>query len=188
MSGGKIIIFAAPSGSGKTTLVKNLLKNNTDLGFSISATTRDKRDYEIDGKDYYFLNVEQFTEKIAKNEFVEWEEVYNDKFYGTLRSEIDRIWALGKNVIFDLDVQGGINLKKLYNEKALSIFVKLPSMDVLVERLKNRKTETEDSFLKRITKAKDEMAFESYFDKVIMNEDLETSYKESQKIYDEFVK
>ena len=142
---GKAIIFSAPSGSGKTTIVKYLLTNNSDLGFSISASTRDKRGRtEQHGKDYYFLTPEDFKKKIDNDEFIEWEEVYEGNFYGTLKSEIERIWREGKNVIFDVDVKGGLNLKKYFGHKALAIFVKAPSIEVLKERLNDRGTETEE--------------------------------------------
>ncbi len=187
--GGKALIFSAPSGSGKTTIVHHLLKTNNDLGFSISASTRDKRGRkEVDGKDYHFLSPEEFKLKIDANEFIEWEEVYAGNFYGTLKSEIDRIWAEGKNVIFDVDVKGGINLKKYFGEKALSIFVKVPSLEILAERLKERGTESEESFSRRLFKAKFEMSFQDKFDVVLLNEDLSTSLAEAQRLYDDFKK
>lgn len=184
---GKALIFSAPSGSGKTTIVHHLLKTNPDLGFSISASTRDKRGRkEVDGKDYHFLSPEEFKLKIDANEFIEWEEVYAGNFYGTLKSEIDRIWADGKNVIFDVDVKGGINLKKYFGEKALSIFVKVPSLEILAERLRERGTESEESFSRRLFKAKFEMSFQDKFDVVLLNEDLSTSLAEAQQLYDSF--
>src|SRR5579872_419021 len=187
--GGKAIIFSAPSGSGKTTIVHHLLQNNSDLGFSISAATRDKRGRkEENGKDYYFLSTQEFKQKIDADEFVEWEEVYAGNFYGTLKSEIERIWSLGKNVIFDVDVKGGINLKKYFGDKALAIFVKVPSMEILKERLKDRGTETEESLSRRVFKANFEMSFQDKFDVALLNEDLETSLKEAQKLYDSFKK
>ncbi len=187
--GGKALIFSAPSGSGKTTIVHHLLKTNNDLGFSISASTRDKRGRkEVDGKDYHFLSPEEFKLKIDANEFIEWEEVYAGNFYGTLKSEINRIWAEGKNVIFDVDVKGGINLKKYFGEKALSIFVKVPSLEILAERLKERGTESEESFSRRLFKAKFEMSFQDKFDVVLLNEDLPTSLAEAQRLYDDFKK
>jgi len=187
--GGKALIFSAPSGSGKTTIVHHLLKTNNDLGFSISASTRDKRGRkEVDGKDYHFLSPEEFKLKIDANEFIEWEEVYAGNFYGTLKSEINRIWADGKNVIFDVDVKGGINLKKYFGEKALSIFVKVPSLEILAERLKERGTETEESFSRRLFKAKFEMSFQDKFDVVLLNEDLSTSLAEAQRLYEDFKK
>jgi len=184
---GKALIFCAPSGSGKTTIVKHLLQQNADLGFSISASTRDKRGRtEQDGKDYHFLTPEEFKEKIDKNEFIEWEEVYAGNYYGTLKSEIQRIWDLGKNVIFDVDVQGGLNLKKYFGEKGLAIFVKVPSVEVLKERLRDRGTETEESLSRRLFKANFEMSFQDKFDVVLVNENLEKSLAEAQQLYDNF--
>lgn len=186
---GKALIFSAPSGSGKTTIVKHLLANNPDLGFSISASTRDKRGRtEKDGKDYYFLTPEEFKKRIDKNEFIEWEEVYAGNFYGTLKSEIERIWQSGKNVIFDVDVKGGINLKNYFGKNALAIFVKVPSVDILRERLNSRGTETPDSLSRRLFKAQFEMAFQDKFDEVLLNEDLDKSTREAQRMYDEFKK
>ena len=186
---GKAIIFSAPSGSGKTTIVKHLLANNPDLGFSISASTRDKRGRtEVDGKDYYFLTPEEFKEKIDKDEFVEWEEVYSGNFYGTLKSEIDRIWQEGKNVVFDVDVKGGLNLKRYFGDRALAVFVSVPSLEVLETRLNERGTETEESLSRRMFKAKFETTFKDQFDVVLLNEDLETSLAEAQRLYDEFKK
>lgn len=187
VKGGKAIIFSAPSGSGKTTIVQHLLKNNSDLGFSISAATRDKRGRkEENGKDYYFLTPEEFKHKIDNNEFVEWEEVYAGNFYGTLKSEIERIWSQGKNVIFDVDVKGGINLKKYFEDKALAIFVKVPSLEILKERLKDRGTESEESLSRRVFKATFEMSFQDKFDVVLLNENLERSLEEAQRLFDGF--
>jgi guanylate kinase len=184
---GKALIFSAPSGSGKTTIVKYLLENNKDLGFSISASTRDRRGRtEQDGKDYHFLKPEDFKKKIDNDEFIEWEEVYAGNFYGTLKTEIERIWSEGKNVIFDVDVKGGINLKKYFGDKALAIFVKVPSIEILKERLQERGTESEESLSRRLFKAKFEMTFADKFDVVLVNEDLNTSLKEAQKLYDQF--
>lgn len=186
---GKAIIFSAPSGSGKTTIVRHLLEKNPDLGFSISASTRDKRGRtEAHGKDYYFLTPEEFKKKIDGNEFVEWEEVYEGNFYGTLKSEVERIWKNGKNVIFDVDVKGGINLKNYFGDKALAIFVKVPSIEVLKERLHDRGTESEESLSRRLFKAKFEMTFQDKFDKVLINEDLEHSLQQAQQLYDDFKK
>jgi len=185
---GKALIFSAPSGSGKTTIVKHLLANNPKtLGFSISASTRDKRGRtESHGKDYYFLTPEEFKHKIDANEFIEWEEVYAGNFYGTLKSEIDRIWAEGRDVIFDVDVKGGLNLKKYFGDKALAIFVKVPSFEVLKSRLNDRGTETEESLSRRLFKAKFEMTFQDQFDVVLVNEHLDTSLAEAQRLYDNF--
>jgi guanylate kinase len=184
---GKAIIFSAPSGSGKTTIVKHLLNTNPDLGFSISASTRDRRGRtEAHGKDYYFLTPIEFKEKIDKNEFIEWEEVYEGNFYGTLKSEIERIWQSGKNVIFDVDVKGGLNLKKYFGDKALSIFVKVPSLEVLKDRLQDRGTESTESLSRRLFKANFEMSFQDQFDIVLINEDLNKSLIEAQQLYDNF--
>ena len=184
---GKALIFSAPSGSGKTTIVKHLLKNNADLGFSISASTRDKRGrVEEDGKDYHFLTPEEFKGKIDNDEFIEWEEVYAGNFYGTLKSEIDRIWSEGKNVIFDVDVKGGINLKKYFGSKALAIFVKVPSLETLKQRLNDRQSESPDSLSRRIFKAQFEMTFQDKFDAVLVNEELQESLINAQHLYNEF--
>jgi guanylate kinase len=184
---GKALIFSAPSGSGKTTIVKHLLRNNPDLGFSISASTRDKRGRtEKDGQDYYFLTPLEFKAKIDRDEFVEWEEVYEGNFYGTLKSEIERVWASGRNVIFDVDVKGGLNLKKYFAEKALAIFVKVPSLEVLKDRLHDRGTETPESLSRRLFKAQFENSFQDKFDIVLINENLNTSLAEAQRLYDEF--
>jgi guanylate kinase len=186
---GKAIIFSAPSGSGKTTIVKHLLKTNPDLGFSISASTRDKRGRtEQHGKDYYFLTPLDFKKKIDNNDFVEWEEVYEGNFYGTLKSEIERIWHEGRNVIFDVDVKGGLALKKYFGPQALAIFVKVPSVEVLKERLHDRGTESEESLSRRLFKAQFEMSFQDQFDIVLVNENLETSLAEAQRLYDDFKK
>jgi guanylate kinase len=184
---GKAIIFSAPSGSGKTTIVKHLLNTNPDLGFSISASTRDKRGRtEEHGKDYYFLSPVEFKQKIDNDEFVEWEEVYEGNFYGTLKSEVQRIWDSGKNVIFDVDVKGGMALKKYFGHKALSIFVKVPSLDVLKERLHDRGTETPESLSRRLFKAQFETTFQDHFDYVLVNEELNHSLAEAQRLYDDF--
>jgi len=184
---GKALIFSAPSGSGKTTIVRHLLTNNSDLGFSISASTRDRRGRtESHGKDYYFLAPEEFKKKIDEDAFIEWEEVYEGNFYGTLKSEIERIWNEGKNVIFDVDVQGGLNLKRYFGDRALGVFVKVPSVEVLKERLRDRGTESEESLSRRLFKANFEMSFANKFDVVLVNEELQTSLKEAQALYDKF--
>lgn len=186
---GKAIIFSAPSGSGKTTIVKHLIEKNPDLGFSISASTRDKRGRtEQNGKDYYFLPPKEFKKKIDNDEFVEWEEVYAGNFYGTLKSEVERVWSEGKNVIFDVDVKGGLNLKKYFGDKALAIFVKVPSIEVLKARLHDRGTEDEESLSRRLFKAEFEMSFCDKFDVCLVNEDLATSLTEAQRLYDSFKK
>lgn len=183
MTKGKAIIFSAPSGAGKTTIVRHLLQmQELNLSFSISATTRAKRDYEVDGKDYHFIDVATFKQKIEQNEFIEWEEVYKNQFYGTLRSEIENIWKQGKHVIFDVDVVGGLNLKKFFGEQAIAIFVKPPSIEALEQRLRNRSTETPEKIEMRISKAQHELSFESKFDKVLVNDTLEHAL-ENAKLY-----
>ncbi|MCG8475582.1 MAG: guanylate kinase [Cytophagales bacterium] len=185
---GKVIIFSAPSGSGKTTIVRHLLETRNDLGFSISACTRDKRGRaESNGKDYFFLTPDEFKQKIDNDEFVEWQEVYQGNFYGTLKTEIQRIWNEGKHVIFDVDVKGGINLKKYFGEKALSVFVKVPSVDELEKRLKGRATDNEHSISQRLFKAKFEMSFEDQFDYSLLNEDLDESFAKAQEVVNEFI-
>jgi guanylate kinase len=186
---GKLIIFSAPSGSGKTTIVKHLLAHNQNLGFSISACTRDKRGRnEENGKDYYFLTPEEFKQKIDNNEFVEWEQVYVGAFYGTLKSEIERIWSLGKHVLFDVDVKGGLSLKKHYGDKALAIFVKVPSLEILEQRLRSRGTDSDESISRRLFKVKFEMSFENQFDVTLVNEDLEKTLVKAQLMVDDFLK
>ncbi|WP_224995908.1 guanylate kinase [Cesiribacter sp. SM1] len=188
MHQGKAIIFSAPSGSGKTTIVKHLLQTNPSLGFSISACTRDKRGRnEQNGKDYYFLTPEEFKEKIDQNAFVEWEEVYPGNFYGTLKEEIERIWAEGRHVIFDVDVKGGLHLKEFFGDNGLAIFVKVPSLEVLTQRLRDRKTETDNALSQRLFKAQFEMKFENQFDITLVNEDLETSLQKAQELVDTFI-
>ena len=176
---GKAIIFSAPSGAGKTTIVRYLLEKELPLLFSISACSRNRRPNEIDGKDYYFLSIDNFKAKVANNAFVEWEEVYENNFYGTLKSEINRIWSSHQHVVFDVDVVGGLNLKKYFGDRALSIFIEPPSLDVLFKRLKNRATETEKSLNKRIEKATHEMKFSSSFDLIIINDRLEKAKKDA---------
>lgn len=186
---GKAIIFCAPSGSGKTTIVKHLLDKYSNLGFSISACTRDKRGRnEENGKDYYFLTIHDFTERIDNGEFIEWEEVYPGAYYGTLKSEIGRMWAEGKNVIFDVDVKGGLNLKKYFGDDALAIYVKVPSMEELEKRLRNRGTDSEDSISRRLYKMKFEMEFQDQFDVILLNDDIETSWNKAEELYESFVK
>lgn len=188
MTNGKAIIFSAPSGSGKTTIVRHLLEKFPNLGFSISASTRDKRGRtEEHGKDYYFLTPEEFKAKIDQNEFIEWEEVYEGNFYGTLKEEIQRLWDNGKHVIFDVDVKGGINLKKYFGDNALAIYVKVPSLEVLHERLKDRGTESEESLSRRLYKAKFESTFENEFDMTILNDDINKSFAQAEKLVGEFI-
>lgn len=188
MSSGKAIIFSAPSGSGKTTIVKHLLNTNPRLGFSISACTRDKRGRdEQNGKDYYFLTPAEFKRRIDQGAFVEWEEVYEGNFYGTLKEEIQRIWDEGKTVIFDVDVKGGLHLKEYFGDNALAIFVKVPSLDVLTSRLKDRGTESEESLSRRLYKAKFEMSFEDQFDVSLVNDDMEKSFLEAEALVTGFL-
>jgi guanylate kinase len=184
---GKCIIFSAPSGAGKTTIVRHLLAKGYDLQFSVSAASRNKREIETQGKDYYFLSVEEFKAKIAQNDFLEWEEVYKNNFYGTLKSEIKRIWSEKKHVIFDVDVQGGINLKKIFGDKALSIFVMPPSVDSLASRLEKRNTETPESLKRRVDKSKEEMEFSKDFDTILVNDNLEEAFAEAETLLDNFL-
>jgi guanylate kinase len=183
----KVIIFSAPSGSGKTTVVKHLLKTFTNLSFSISATTRKKRPHETDGVDYYFLDKELFETKLKNDEFLEHEEVYSGLFYGTLKSEVERIWGMGKVVIFDVDVVGGINIKNYFGDKALSVFLRPPSLEVLMTRLRKRETEVEHELQERIQKAKDELKFEERFDIVLINNVLEHTFTEAESIIKYFL-
>jgi len=186
---GKAIIFSAPSGSGKTSLVKHLMQEVPNLGFSISACTRDKRGrHEVHGRDYYFLSIDEFKQKIDQDAFVEWEEVYAGNFYGTLKEEVHRIWKEGKAVIFDVDVKGGLALKKYFGEQALAIFVKVPSLEVLESRLNDRGTESEESLSRRIYKAKFEMTFEPQFDVTVFNDDFTRSSAETVDLVNTFLK
>lgn len=183
----KLIIFSAPSGSGKTTIVKHLLSKYDSLGFSISACTRDRRGrHEQDGKDYYFLTPDIFKQKIDNQEFVEWEEVYAGAYYGTLKSEIERIWESGKHVIFDVDVKGGLALKEYYGDRALAIFVKAPSEEIIKQRLMARGTETEDSLSKRLFKIKFEMTFQNKFDVILVNDDLQNTLDKAEELMHSF--
>jgi guanylate kinase len=187
MDKGKLIIFSAPSGAGKTTLVHHLLSKKFGLEFSVSAATRDRRGGEVDEKDYYFLSVKDFKERISKKEFVEWEEVYKDNFYGTLRSEVERIWAKGNHVIFDVDVEGGLNLKHAFGDQALAIFVMPPSIQRLRERLETRDTETAESVARRLAKAPKEVERSVNFDKIILNDDLAEAKKRAEALVREFL-
>ena len=183
----KVIIFSAPSGSGKTTLVKYCLGVFPELQFSISATTRALRGEEIHGKDYFFLSVEEFKKLISEDAFVEFEEVYHDKFYGTLKSEVERTWSEGKVVIFDVDVVGGVNLKKIFGEQALSIFIAPPSIDELERRLISRATDDLETIKTRVAKAKHEMSYAEDFDVIVVNDDLEVSKKEIERLVENFI-
>jgi len=188
MNEGKLIVFSAPSGSGKTTIVRHLLEQDElNLEFSISATSREKRGNEIDGKDYYFLSAQEFKNKIKNDEFLEWEEVYRDNFYGTLKSEVERIWKKGKHVIFDIDVSGGLRIKRKFPIETLAVFVKPPSIDELKIRLKKRKTESEDKINMRIAKASAELATAPLFDVIIENDNLNKALKEAKTLVSDFI-
>ncbi|MCF7559430.1 guanylate kinase [Sabulilitoribacter multivorans] len=185
---GKLIVFSAPSGSGKTTIVRHLLEVEAlNLEFSISATSREKRGKEVNGKDYYFLSSKEFKNKIKNDEFLEWEEVYRDNFYGTLKTEVERIWAKGKNVIFDIDVSGGLRIKRKYPEQTLAVFVKPPSIDELKIRLKKRKTESADKINMRVAKASAELATSPLFDTIIVNDNLDKALKEAEAKVSDFL-
>jgi guanylate kinase len=186
-SNGKVVIFSAPSGAGKTTIVRYLLAKLTDLKFSVSACSREPRMNEIHGRDYYFLGVEGFKKHIQQKELLEWQEVYKDNFYGTLKSEVEKIWNEGKTVIFDVDVIGGINLKKAFGNSALSIFVNPPSVDSLEVRLRHRSTESEDKIQMRLAKAKQELSYRRDFDMLLLNDDLETACHIAEKMVLEFL-
>ena len=181
MKEGKLIIFSAPSGAGKTTIVKHILQCGLNFGFSVSATTRKPRGEEVNGRDYYFLSVEEFRSKIGNNEFLEWEEVYPGSFYGTLKSEVERICGKGENIVFDVDVAGGYNIKKLYGDRALAVFVQAPSIGELKRRLISRSTESKEVIQSRIDKAEQEMAYARYFDVILINDKLEDALKESEE-------
>lgn len=179
---GKAIIFSAPSGGGKTTIVRHLLKQDLGLAFSISACTRKPRPNEVDGKDYYFLSTEAFQRKIEEDAFVEWEEFYGGSYYGTLKSEVQRIWEEGKHVIFDVDVKGGISLKQHFGDQALSIFVRPPSVEELKRRLVDRGTETETDLAKRLERATMELSKENDFDYILINDQLEVAFSEAVEV------
>ncbi len=188
MEGGKLIIFSAPSGSGKTTITKYLLEQpELNLAFSVSATSRPRRGKEKHGEHYYFMSISEFKNHIKNDDFLEWEEVYRDNFYGTLKSEVERLWALGKNVIFDIDVVGGLRIKKKFPENTLAVFVKPPSVDELKIRLKKRSTESDDKINMRIAKASVELATAPQFDKIIKNYELEIALKEAYELVADFV-
>lgn len=187
MAQGKLIIFSAPSGSGKTTIVKRMLARFPQLAFSVSACTREQRAGEVHGRDYYFLSVEDFIRRIENDEFAEWEMVYEGKYYGTLRSEIERIWAEGKHVIFDVDVEGGLNLKERFGALALGVFVMVPSVEVLEERLRGRGSESDEMLMARLGKAVQELNYALDFDVIIRNEDLETAVKDAERAIVEFL-
>lgn len=189
MNNGKLIVFSAPSGSGKTTIVRYLLEQKElHLDFSISATSREKRGEEIDGRDYYFLSATEFQKKIEENAFVEYEEVYTDNYYGTLKSELERIWSEGKHVIFDIDVIGGLNIKKQYPKETLAIFVSPPSVEELERRLRFRQTETDEKIQMRLAKAEKEIAKANEFDVILKNYDLEIAKNDAYKLVFDYLK
>ncbi|TVR74161.1 MAG: guanylate kinase [Marinilabiliales bacterium] len=187
MMEGKLVIISAPSGSGKTTLVRYLLNRKLPLAFSVSACSRPERPHETEGKDYYFLSAAQFREKIDKGEFVEWEEVYQDHFYGTLKSEIRRIWNMGMHVVFDVDVVGGLNIKRQFGDRALAVFIMPPSVAELERRLVKRSTESPENLARRIEKAGAEMKRAAEFDVIIVNEVLDTAKKELYETVSRFL-
>lgn len=187
MQTGKLVIFSAPSGAGKTTIVHYLLKNLPELEFSISATTRQSRGEELQDKDYYFISKEDFLHKVAKHEFIEFEEVYSGTFYGTLKSEVGRIWEAGKVVVFDIDVEGGLRLKKKFGDQALAVFVQPPSLDVLIQRLSGRGTDSPEKLKERIDKAGKELGYADKFDVVLPNNDLLTACKEAESLVKDFL-
>ena len=185
---GKLIVFSAPSGSGKTTIVRHLLKQNElNLEFSISATSREKRGNEQHGKDYYYLSLKEFKNKIKADEFLEWEEVYRDNFYGTLKAEVERIWAKGKHVIFDIDVSGGLRIKRKFPEQTLAVFVKPPDLNELVRRLKERGEESEDKISMRVAKAPAELATAPLFDVIVINSNLEHALNHAYQLVSDFI-
>lgn len=186
---GKLIIFSAPSGSGKTTIVRHLLSAfSNKLAFSISACTRPPRPNEVDGRDYYFLSPEEFRKKVENGEFAEWEEVYEDNFYGTLHSEIERLWSEGKDVLFDVDVKGGLKLKEVYGDKALAVFVRVSSEEEIYRRLNSRGTETTESMERRMAKVRYESGFKDHFDVVLQNDDLTTALADARQLVEGFIR
>ena len=184
---GKMIVLTAPSGGGKTTIKKHLLAKYPQLAFSISVTTRKIRETETEGVDYYFKSVEAFKQLIEDDAFVEWEEVYQNQFYGTLKSEVERIWAQGKHIIFDVDIYGAQDIKKLYADQCLAIFIRPPSIQVIIERLKARDTETPESLAKRTSRTRKELSFEKEFDKVLMNDILQVAFKDAEVMVETFL-
>ena len=187
MNSNKVLIFSAPSGSGKSTVVHHILGLHPEIEFSVSATSRPPRGEEKDGVDYWYLSAEEFRRRIAADEFVEYEQVYEGRFYGTLKSEVERIWAKGHVIIFDVDVKGGVNLKKYFGDKALSVFIQAPSVEVLRQRLIDRRTDSAKAIEERVAKAAEEMTYAPKFDYVLVNDDLATALAEAVKVVDEFL-
>lgn len=183
----KLLVFTAPSGSGKTTVVRHLLKTFDELAFSVSATTRDRRDHERHGHDYFFLSVETFQKWMKDSAFVEWEEVYDDQYYGTLKFEIERLWELGKKVVLDIDVKGAVSIQNIFPEQTKVVFIKVPTLEILIERLKARKTETDASLRKRIQRVKKELAFETKFDEILINDVLEETLSKAENIVKKYL-
>ena len=183
----KVVIFSAPSGSGKSTIVNHILALHPEMEFSVSATSRSPRGSERDGVEYYFLDAGEFRRLIAEDAFVEYEQVYTDRYYGTLKSEVQRIWDAGHVIIFDVDVKGGVNLKKYFGAAALSVFIKAPSVEVLRQRLIGRGTDSAEAIAERVAKAAEELTYEDKFDYVLVNDDLATAYADAEKIVDEFL-
>ncbi|MEY4110385.1 MAG: guanylate kinase [Bacteroidota bacterium] len=184
---GKLIIFSAPSGSGKTTLVHDILQTFPQIQFSVSACSRPRRENELHGKDYYFLSPEEFQERISNGAFVEWEEVYPGSFYGTLHSEIEKIWNAGRHVIFDVDVEGGLKLKQVFPDRSLSVYVQVPDIKTLENRLRARNTESEETLARRLEKASREMQYAHRFDKVVVNTDLQSAISQSRQMVADFL-
>lgn len=184
---GKLIVFSAPSGSGKTTIVRHLLGLDLGLDFSISATSREPRGKEVDGKDYYFISAEQFQQHISNDDFIEYEEVYTNNYYGTLKSEVERIWKQGKHVVFDIDVIGGLNIKKKFPEQTLAIFVQPPSIEEMERRLRDRKTDSEEKIQERVAKASKEMKYAKDFDLILVNDNLENAKKDAEDLVKKFI-
>jgi guanylate kinase len=178
----KVMVFSAPSGAGKTTIVTHLLKAFNKLEFSVSATSRAPRGQEVDGKDYYFLSVKEFKKRIKNNEFVEYEEVYPGSFYGTLKSEVERIWAKGNVIMFDVDVKGGVSIKRIFGEKAFTVFIMPPSLEVMEKRLRARGTDSEEAIKTRVAKAAEEMTYAAKFDAVLVNDVLEESFEKAERL------
>ena len=183
----KVLIFSAPSGSGKSTIVNHILSLHPEVEFSVSATSRAPRGSEVHGVEYYFISEDEFREKIARDEFVEYEEVYAGSFYGTLKEEVKRIWAKDHVIIFDVDVKGGVNLKKYFGDKALSVFIQAPSIEELRRRLEKRGTDSPEAIDRRVAKAEEEMTYAPLFDRVLVNDDLETAFKEAEEMVDQFL-